>query len=182
MEGQSKAHLKTCGKVPQGKETGFGLIEVLISVVIFMVGILGMAGMQAQAVRATQDSLQRSQAIWLANEMSERMKVNVQGVGSGRYQSTAQAASSNLSSYCAGPAPRQCIANSCTADEMADFDVHDLMCRNARVSNQQLTISCSATPCNSGETVSITLKWETRGSIGTLFLAQKSLTLTYLRQ
>ncbi|WOG26418.1 type IV pilus modification protein PilV [Endozoicomonas sp. 8E] len=178
MQASSKAHRT----VAQSKETGFGLIEVLISVVIFMVGILGMAGMQAQAVRATQDSLQRSQAIWLANEMSERMKVNVQGVESGRYQSTAQTASSNLSSYCAGPVPRQCIANSCSADEMADFDVHDLMCRNARVSNQQLAVSCSASPCNSGETVSITLKWETRGGIGTLFLAQKSLTLKYLRQ
>lgn len=181
MEGHLKAH-KSYGQLPKGKEAGFGLIEVLISVVIFMVGILGMAGMQAQAVRATQDSLQRSQAIWLANEMSERMKVNVQGLESGKYQTTAQTASGNVPSYCAGSVPRQCIANACTADEMAAYDVHDLMCRNARVSNQQLVVSCSATPCNSGETVSITLSWETRGGIGTLFLAQKSLTLTYLRQ
>ncbi|WP_422132955.1 type IV pilus modification protein PilV [Endozoicomonas sp. ALD040] len=181
MEAHLKAHTKTYRKVPQSKEKGFGLIEVLISVVIFMVGILGMAGMQAQATRATQDSLQRSQALWLANEMSERMKVNVQGVQSGRYQSRAQTASSNLSSYCAGPAPRQCLANTCTADEMADFDVHDLMCRNARLSDQQMTVSCSASPCNSGATVSITLEWEARGGIGSLFLAQKSLTLKYLR-
>ncbi|WP_062268568.1 type IV pilus modification protein PilV [Endozoicomonas arenosclerae] len=163
------------------REAGFGLIEVLISVLIFLVGILGMAGMQAQAVRASQDSMQRSQATWLANEMSERIKVNFAGLESGVYQNSAQTASTNLSSYCGGSAPRQCIANTCTADEMAAFDVHDLMCRNARVSNQQMTISCTATPCNSGETVSITLLWEARGGIGSLSLAQKSLTLTYRR-
>ncbi|WP_051786460.1 type IV pilus modification protein PilV [Endozoicomonas numazuensis] len=170
------------GKELHHNEAGFGLIEVLVSVLIFLVGILGMAGMQAQAVRATQDSLQRSQATWLANEMSERIKVNVSGLESGIYQSTAQTASNNISSYCAGAVPRQCIASACNADEMAAFDVHDLMCRNARVSDQQMTISCSATPCNSGETVSITLLWEARGGIGSLSLAQKSLTLTYRRQ
>ncbi|MFL8092610.1 prepilin-type N-terminal cleavage/methylation domain-containing protein, partial [Xanthomonas vasicola] len=43
--------------------SGIGLIEVLISVVILGVGMLGIAAMQATALRNSQSSLERSQAV-----------------------------------------------------------------------------------------------------------------------
>lgn len=57
-------------------QRGVSLIEVLISLVIIAIGILGLAGLQARATNAEFESYQRSQAIILANDMVERIRMN----------------------------------------------------------------------------------------------------------
>ena len=52
---------------------GFSLLEVLISMLIVMVGLLGLAGMQARAQIAELESYQRAQALVLLYDMSDRM-------------------------------------------------------------------------------------------------------------
>jgi type IV pilus assembly protein PilV len=44
-------------------QTGFGLIEVLISLLIVSIGLLGIAALQAPAVRNVGSSMERSQAV-----------------------------------------------------------------------------------------------------------------------
>jgi len=61
------------------KEAGFHLIESLVTLFILTVGILGVAGLQAVAIRSHQDSVQRSQAIILAQSMADRIRANVEG-------------------------------------------------------------------------------------------------------
>ena len=53
---------------------GVSLIEVLVSVLLFSTGILGMAAMQLNALKSNQTSSVRSHAVFLAYEMGDRMR------------------------------------------------------------------------------------------------------------
>lgn len=55
---------------------GVGLIEVMVSVLILAVGLLGVAAMQAIALRGGQSSLESSQAVIQTNSILETMRVN----------------------------------------------------------------------------------------------------------
>ena len=61
--------------------SGFTLIEVLISLLIVTLGLLGLAGMQAVAQRAEMDSYQRAQALALAQDMVDRLNANPKVAG-----------------------------------------------------------------------------------------------------
>lgn len=58
------------------RQHGVMLLEALIGILIFSVGILAMLGMQATAMRATIDAKYRSEAGFLANEIIGRMWVD----------------------------------------------------------------------------------------------------------
>ncbi len=55
---------------------GFTLIEVLVTLVILVFGMLGLAGLILKGNRAAFEAYQRHQAIAIANEMAERVKSN----------------------------------------------------------------------------------------------------------
>lgn len=57
-------------------DRGFTLIEVLIAVVIFSVGLLGLAGLQAHGIKMNHSSLLRSQATLLAYDIVDCMRAN----------------------------------------------------------------------------------------------------------
>lgn len=52
------------------------LLEALIGILIFSIGILALIGMQATAMRTTMDAKYRSEASFLANEIIGRMWVD----------------------------------------------------------------------------------------------------------
>jgi type IV pilus assembly protein PilV len=52
---------------------GVVLIEVMIALLIFMFGVLGLVGLQASVTRATSDSKFRADASYLAGEMQGRL-------------------------------------------------------------------------------------------------------------
>jgi prepilin-type N-terminal cleavage/methylation domain-containing protein len=56
--------------------TGFSLIEVMVSVVIIAIGLLGIAAMQAMALRGSQSSLETSQAVIQSNSILEAIRAN----------------------------------------------------------------------------------------------------------
>lgn len=58
----------------RNKHSGFTLIEVMVSLLLIMVGILGMLALQGKAIPYTQDSVQRNTAIMLAQDMLELMR------------------------------------------------------------------------------------------------------------
>lgn len=60
----------------QNGQRGIGLIEVLIAVFVLAVGMLGLAGMQLAAKRASYEATQRSIATSLARDIVERMRAN----------------------------------------------------------------------------------------------------------
>ena len=57
------------------RQSGFTLIEVLISVLIFALGILALVGLQASAVKFSTDAQQRAEATFLADQLLARMLI-----------------------------------------------------------------------------------------------------------
>lgn len=55
---------------------GFTLIEVLVAIFIFAVGLLGIAGLQIVAKQNNFDAVQRTTAALLANEIAEKIRAN----------------------------------------------------------------------------------------------------------
>lgn len=55
---------------------GVSLIEVLVSVVILGIGLMGVAAMQSVALRGGQSSLETSQAVMQTNAIAEAMRAN----------------------------------------------------------------------------------------------------------
>jgi type IV pilus assembly protein PilV len=58
------------------KQGGFSLIEVLIAVLVFSVGLLGLAGLQAISLKNVHSAYLRTQATFLAYDMIDRMRAN----------------------------------------------------------------------------------------------------------
>ncbi len=56
-------------------QTGFTLIEVLVSILVFSFGILGAIGLQAAAIKLSTDAQQRTEATFLADQLLARMLI-----------------------------------------------------------------------------------------------------------
>lgn len=55
---------------------GIGLIEVMVSVMVLAVGLLGIAAMQSMALRGGQGSLESTQAVMATNSILEAIRAN----------------------------------------------------------------------------------------------------------
>lgn len=60
----------------RGWQRGASLIEVLVSMLILMVGLLGLVGVMVQSQRAQLESYQRMQALLIAQDMAARIGTN----------------------------------------------------------------------------------------------------------
>jgi type IV pilus assembly protein PilV len=67
------------------QQRGFVLIEAMIAMLIFSLGILGMVAMGGTAVSAQSDAQYRTEAANLANEISSTIALNVGPSGSPTY-------------------------------------------------------------------------------------------------
>ena len=64
---------------------GFTLLEVLVSMLVLSIGLLGLAGLLATNVRNNHSAYYRSQATWLAYDLIDRIRVNRQNAINGQY-------------------------------------------------------------------------------------------------
>lgn len=58
-------------------DQGFSLIEVLISVVIIAIGVLGNVALQTTAIKFSQSAHQRGIAVALVHDMADRIRANI---------------------------------------------------------------------------------------------------------
>lgn len=63
--------------LPNRTKHGFTLIEVLITMLVISVGILGVAAMQAKSLQFAHSSFERSVAVLQANDLAERLWAGV---------------------------------------------------------------------------------------------------------
>lgn len=63
-------------RVLPSSQRGVTLIEVLVTVVILSVGLLGVAAMQAFSLQSGQAAFQRTQATTIAYEISDQLRAN----------------------------------------------------------------------------------------------------------
>lgn len=66
-------------------QRGLTLMEVLVAVLILSIGLLGIAGLQLGALKSNTSAYYTSQGTWLAYDMADRMRANIDGVEAGSY-------------------------------------------------------------------------------------------------
>jgi type IV pilus assembly protein PilV len=67
------------------QQRGVTLVEILVTVVIISVGLLGVAALHLTSLRAGQGSHTRSQATALANDIIDRIRANPRAAINGEY-------------------------------------------------------------------------------------------------
>ncbi len=88
------------------------MIEVLITVVVLSIGLLGLAGMQLRGVQDNQRAMHRSVATMLAYDMADRMRANRDAV----------ADYDGINGPASDPG---CVTSGCTAAQMAQYDAYE---------------------------------------------------------
>ena len=71
--------------VLERRARGFSLIEVMITILVFAVGLLGLAALQAVSMRSNQSANFRTQATALGYMIIDRMRANPDAVLHGQY-------------------------------------------------------------------------------------------------
>lgn len=66
-------------------QTGTGMIEVLVAIVILSIGLLGLAGLQTAGLKSNQSASFRSTASMMAYSMLDSMRANRISAGEGSY-------------------------------------------------------------------------------------------------
>lgn len=89
---------------------GFSMIEVLVTLLVISLALLGTAGLQAYAMRLNQGGLMRTQAVIMVSDMAERMEANRLGVTGGAY-------------LLAADDSQNCTAGPCDPTQLAAFDL-----------------------------------------------------------
>ncbi|MEW9573052.1 type IV pilus modification protein PilV [Rhodanobacter sp. Si-c] len=74
------------------RQRGVSLVEVLVAVLIFSVGLVGLAGLLVMATRSNHAAYLRTQVTFLAGNMADRMRANPAGVWRGAYDAASYGA------------------------------------------------------------------------------------------
>src|SRR5690606_18258069 len=67
--GRSPFHAMNKRRTPSRRQRGVALIEVLVAILIFSIGVLGLIGLQSRAIAVSMDTEDRNRASLLANEL-----------------------------------------------------------------------------------------------------------------
>lgn len=118
--------------IKRHSEDGFTLLEVLIAIVVFSFGLLGIAGMMTISVRNNHNGYLRSQANFLAENMLDRMRANPAALWNGDYSGTAAIGTN------------ECLLSSpCTFQELAVYDMQKWAESLGILRDGSGTISCA---------------------------------------
>ena len=98
------------------RSSGFTLIEVVVSLMILSIGVLGVTAMQVRALQANRGALLRVEANQLASDLTDRIDVN-SGVSYGPLALDEDPGTAV-----------DCSLNDCNPDQMAAFDITQWRC------------------------------------------------------
>jgi type IV pilus assembly protein PilV len=70
------------------RERGASMIEIVITIFIVSIGLLGLGGLQINAMKFQNSASQRSEATQSAYDLSERIRANGLGVAASDYMYT----------------------------------------------------------------------------------------------
>lgn len=134
-------------------QCGFSLVEVLVSVFILAVGLLGLLALQSASLGYDVDGQSRSLAVGQVNDFADRMRANPVGVQNGNYNGLAVTGST------AG------CSSTCTPAQIAQNDYNIWNTANANL----FTSGSGTVTQISNNIYSITVYWDSHhtGATGT---------------
>lgn len=135
------------------RQRGFSLIEILVTLAIISLALLGTAGLQAYSMKLNQGGQFRTQAVFLAADLAERMEANKAAAVAGSYVLANSSVANALSTACNDAA--------CGAVAMAAFDLSQW--QNAvAASLPQASWAVAQTVNGNPSTYTITISWVDR--------------------
>jgi len=159
--------------------SAFTLIEVLVTLAITTIGLVGLSAMLIEANRMSQDSGNRSQAVWMVEDLTNRIRANREEFMSydtgGSPVDCAATPATNCAAYFDGSS--QVAAAACSNQELAEYDLWDVACnrtttisgsdvvRNGATSfiaNPELIVTIALSDITRQEIITITLSWDSR--------------------
>ncbi|WP_395340935.1 type IV pilus modification protein PilV [Ningiella sp. W23] len=165
------------------KQRGVGMIEVLITLFILSIGLLGVASMQFVGSFSNKDALARTQAVMVAQQFSERLRASVvpsdtsdgfivdnEYYDPSNYNFAGMSCPSGdiFACHCESiPASvPDCETNQCDADEVAQFDAYQMSCATVQSNPfSRIELQCNdqilgdADLCSAGSIQSIVVTW-----------------------
>lgn len=129
-------------KIRGSAQAGATMIESLVALFVFSIGVLGLAALQTASLIQNDDAGQRGIAVWKAQELTDRIlstrslangnaafPAYVAAVGAPNTNGIAAYDAGNLNGFCAaGPPAINCNAVACNSAQLATHDVYDVFC------------------------------------------------------
>jgi len=150
--------LKLLNRKMGNSQSGTTLIEILIAVVVFSIGLAGTAAIVINNVRTTSSASTRSQAVILADQLAESMRANLLAY--------------EAADFSVDPLPTATVCRGeeqCTSDVQAQYDVTAWKAEVARLLPAGLATICTdstpddgkpdATACDGAGTNVIKIFW-----------------------
>ncbi|MBU3845434.1 MAG: type IV pilus modification protein PilV [Candidatus Acinetobacter avistercoris] len=126
-------------------ETGVGLMEVLVSLFVLSIAILGFVALQVRATVATEEAIKRSDALIILNGLAEKMRLNPNVTAT--YKETSPTSEPG------------CIATkNCTAADQAKADLY-LYSETAKAKNIYLSVIDCPNTSSQQERLCIVSAW-----------------------
>ena len=157
-------------------QSGFSMLEVLITLGISIIGLVGLASLQLQTTRAVSDTANRSHAIWIAEDLANRIRanrINMANYDTGGNPINCEnfVAQKVCSSYHNGEDVINAAAD-CTGAEVATFDLWELACgtspdvvnSNTRTSGADYLPNSQVAVSVANSRIDITIRWDARTS------------------
>ncbi len=115
--------------------TGFTMVEFLVSVVVLSIGLIGLAGMQLTSLRDNSRAYMRSQASILASDLADRVRANP---------------TTNYTVVTAAQKSSCLTAPGCSASEMAQHDLYEWNAKLPIELNNSAGLICTDSTPNDG--------------------------------
>ncbi|KUJ79648.1 type IV pilus modification protein PilV [Microbulbifer flavimaris] len=128
------------------QQTGATMIEVLVTILVLAVGLLGLSATQVMSLKNGNNAHHRYMAALAAHEMAERMRANPDGLELGSYDGKTVDGSET--------APTCGATLSCSAGDLANLDLYDwgqVIDSNLPAGSGEIT--------RVGRTVTLTVGW-----------------------
>ena len=103
------------------RQSGVGMVEILVALLVLAIGVLGYAGLQLHALHGSETADVRARATMLARDAVERAQVNP-----GSDYTTGAWSQNTLAPGSAPSSGNTCIANACDSAAMMAWDVKQL--------------------------------------------------------
>jgi len=155
--------MKIMTKAPnKRRSSGFSMIEVLVTLVLISIGVLGMVALQARTIQYTQDAVQRNTAAMLANDLVEVIRAMPDGL-SGFYNAAGTAFPNPPATGCT-PLPANAADQlSCWAEKAKTAlpGASDLLTSDFYICRTATANTCSGT----GDAIEIQLAWRVKEGV-----------------
>lgn len=142
--------------IDPARQQGSSLLEVLVTLAIVAVALLGTAALQAKALQLNQGGQFRAQAVFLVADIAERMEANKAAAVAGAYVLTSGDTPPSLVTDCSTAV--------CSSSTLATYDILQWQAAVAAVLPQG-SWSVARTATGNPSTYSIAVSWvDRRGS------------------